>query len=131
MFAARLDVRERVLEIRRDRAVDLAEDHLVEAEHRVQRRAQLVAHAGEELRLVLTRDFELTALLRDLAEEPRVLYRQCGLRRKRFQQIDDLDRKCAGRFAVDQQHAEKLFLSQQRYGEQRPVTRTDKQIPTA
>ena len=37
--------------------------HLGKSDDRVERRAQLVAHAGEELRLVLARQFELTALV--------------------------------------------------------------------
>ena len=52
------------------------QQHLGDADDRVERRAQLVAHVGEELRLVLARDLELPALLLDLAEQPRVLDRQ-------------------------------------------------------
>ena len=40
-------------------AVDLVEDHLVEAEDRVHRRAQLVAHVGEEVGLGLAGPLEL------------------------------------------------------------------------
>ena len=42
--------------------------HLSQTDNCVERRAQLVAHAGDELRLVLARQCELTALLLDLAE---------------------------------------------------------------
>jgi hypothetical protein len=54
---------EQVLELL---VVDLAEhllrEHLGEADDRVERRAQLVRHVGEELRLVLVRLLELAAL---------------------------------------------------------------------
>ena len=43
------------------------------AQDGVERRAQLMAHIGEELRLVLARDFELTALVLDFVEQPHVL----------------------------------------------------------
>jgi hypothetical protein len=49
VLAARLHVLERRLDVLAQLAVDLVEQHLVEAEDGVQRRAQLVAHAGEEL----------------------------------------------------------------------------------
>ena len=64
--------REDVLEVLVLLLVELAEhplaQHLGEADDRVQRRAQLVRHVGEELRLVLAGGFELAALLLDLAE---------------------------------------------------------------
>ena len=51
----------------------VGDHHLGQADDGVERRAQLVAHAGEELRLVLARLGELAALLLDLAEQPGVL----------------------------------------------------------
>ena len=39
----------------------------------IERRAQLVAHIGEELRLVLARLFELPALVLDFVEQPHIL----------------------------------------------------------
>jgi len=57
--------------------VELAEhaldQHLREADDRVQRRAQLVRHVGQEFALVLVGDLELPALVLDLAEQARVL----------------------------------------------------------
>jgi hypothetical protein len=71
--------------------VDLAEhplvEHFREADDRVERRAQLVRHVGEELALVPARRLELAALRRDLAEEARVLDRERRLRGKRLQQV--------------------------------------------
>ena len=47
--------------------------HLADADDGVERRAQLVAHVGEELRLVLARLGELPALILDFVEQPHVL----------------------------------------------------------
>ena len=85
----RLHALQHVAHLRRRLAVDAVEDQLGVAEDGVERRAQLVAHVGEELRLVLARDLELPALLLDLAEQPRVLDRQHRLRRERLHQVDD------------------------------------------
>ena len=52
----------------------VVEDQLRIAQDGVERRAQLVAHVSQELRLVLAGDFELLAFLADLAEEPGVLH---------------------------------------------------------
>ena len=49
------------------------------AEDGGERRPQLVAHVGDELRLVLARDLELAAFLGDLLEQPRVLDGDHGL----------------------------------------------------
>ncbi len=46
----------------------VGDHHLGQADNGVERGAQLVAHAGHELRLVLARQFELTALLLDFLE---------------------------------------------------------------
>ena len=59
--------------------VQLAEQLLVqdfgEADDGVEWRAQFVRHVGEKLRFMPARDFELPALLLDLAKQPRVLNR--------------------------------------------------------
>src|SRR4029453_6729167 len=51
----------------------VADHHLRQADYGVERGTQLVAHAGEELRLVLARLFELTALVLDFIEQSHVL----------------------------------------------------------
>ena len=60
--------------------VDLAEhaveQHLREPDHRVERCAQLVRHAGEELRLVAADHLQLGGLALELAEQPSVEDRQ-------------------------------------------------------
>src|SRR6516165_5007454 len=45
------------------------------AQDSVERRTQLMAHIGEELRLVLACFFKLSALVLDLGEQPRILDR--------------------------------------------------------
>ena len=64
------------------------EQHLGEADDRVERRAQLVRHVGEELRLVLVGDLELAALVLDLAEQARVLDRDHRLVGEGLEQRD-------------------------------------------
>jgi hypothetical protein len=49
------------------------------AQDGVERGAQLMAHIGEELRLVLARLFELSALVLDFVKQPHILDRNRGL----------------------------------------------------
>ena len=84
-----------------------------------------MAHAGEEVRLVPARRFELPAFLRDLAEQPRILDRERGLRGERLQQFDDLRRERPRRLPVDQQPAEQVVLAQQRHREERTISGAD------
>src|SRR5215472_9799204 len=58
------------------------------AEDGVERRAQLVAHIGEELRLVLARLFKLSALVLDFIEQSHVLDGDRRLVCKRRDQLD-------------------------------------------
>ena len=62
-----------------------------------------MAHAGEELRLVLARFRQLAALLLDLAEQAGVLDRQHRLRGERLQQFDRALRKLTRRLAAHHQ----------------------------
>ena len=66
----------------------IGDHHLGQPDDGVERRAQLVAHAGDELRLVLARHCELAALVLDLAEQARVLDRQHRLGREGLKQVD-------------------------------------------
>ena len=86
--AVALDALEHGLRLLRRLAVDAVEDQLGVAEDGVERRAQLVAHVGEELRLVLARDRELLALLLDLVEQVGVLDRHHRLVGEGLQQVD-------------------------------------------
>src|SRR6516225_11623466 len=67
----------------------------------VERRAQLMAHIGEELRLVLARLFKLVAFVFDLMEQPSILDSQRRLRCKRFYKIDSIFRKFSERAAAN------------------------------
>ena len=102
-------------------AIDAVEDELGVAEDGVQRRAQLVAHVGEELRLVLARDLELPALFLDLAEQARVLDRQHRLRGEGLQQINGALRKSPGSLRRTTSSADDLVRPQQRHDQQRPI----------
>ena len=91
---------EQVLELL---VVELAEhllaQHLGEADDRVERRAQLVRHVGEELRLVLVGQLELPALVLDLVEQARVLDRDHRLVGEGLQQADLLVGEAGRRLA--------------------------------
>ena len=129
MLTAGLDILEGLLHARGYVAIDLAEDHLVEAEDGVKRRPEFVTHAGEELRLVPARHFQLAALLRDLAEQARVLDRKRRLRRERLQQGYHLRRKLAGAVSIDDQAAKQVIFAQKRHCQQRPIAQPDEHFP--
>ena len=69
-------------------AIDVVEDEFGVAEDGVERRAQLVAHVGQELRFVLACDLKLPALLVDLGEEVCVLDRKHRLGGECLEQVD-------------------------------------------
>ena len=99
-LAVALDALEHGLRLLRRLAVDAVEDQLGVAEDGVERRAQLVAHVGEELRLVLARLRELAALVLDFVEQPHVLDRDHRLVGEGGDQLDllvgeRLHRACA------------------------------------
>jgi len=59
---------QRLLRLFRAEARRVAEHHLGQPDDGIERRAQLVAHAGDEVRLVLARQLELAALVPDFVE---------------------------------------------------------------
>ena len=79
MPAVAFDPLEYGLHLLRRRAIDAVYDQLIVPEDGVERRAQLMAHAGEELRLVLARLRELAALVLDFVEQANILDRNGGL----------------------------------------------------
>src|SRR6185503_832066 len=117
VLAARLDVGERLLHVLRHLAVDLAEDHLVEAEDRIERRAQLVAHAGEEVRLVLAGDLKLPAFFLDLVEQAHVLDRDYRLIGEGRQQTHLIFREEPGLLARDDDRAGQVPFAHHRNAE--------------
>src|SRR5262249_39228336 len=66
----------------------VAYHHLGQADDGVEGRAQLVAHAGEELRLTLARLRQLAAFVLDFVEQPHVLDRDHRLVSKGRNQFD-------------------------------------------
>ena len=97
--------------------------HLGDADDRVERRAQLVAHAGEELRLVLTGDFELLAFLADFREQARVLDRQNRLGGKGLEQFHRACGKLSRGLTAHEQRPHHLAGPYERYQQPRPVAR--------
>jgi hypothetical protein len=79
--------------------------HLGQPDNGVERRAQLVAHAGDELRLVLARQLQLAALVLDLAEQAGVLDSQHGLGCERLQEMNSSLGKVARLFAANDQRS--------------------------
>jgi hypothetical protein len=73
--AVALETLEHAAHLVGDVSVDVVENEICIADDSVQGRAQLMAHIGEELRLVLARFRELPALVLDLVEQPYVLDR--------------------------------------------------------
>ena len=70
---------QRFLRLFRAEARRVGDHHLGQPDDGVERRAQLVAHAGDELRLVLARLGKLSVLVLDFVEQPYVLDCDHGL----------------------------------------------------
>src|SRR5215208_1610449 len=85
MSAGPVHALERLSEAGELRPFGLLAQHFGKADDRVE--GQLMAHIGEELRLVPARNLESAALLLDLTEQPRVLYRQNRLGGKGLQEV--------------------------------------------
>ena len=103
--------------------VDVAEhalqQDLGEPDHGVERRPQLVRHAGEELRLVPARHLELAGLLLQLAEQPRVDDRQRRLAREGLQAARTMSWEKSPGGASHDQSADDHSLVQHRHREHR------------
>src|SRR5262245_55816116 len=72
-----------------------------------------MAHVGDELRLVLARDFQLAALLGDLIEQARVLKRNRRLIGEALHEAHDIGWKLAGLAALQNKRAERLVAAEQ------------------
>ncbi len=110
-------------------AVDAVDDQLAVAEDRVEWRAQLVRHVGEELRLVAAGDFELVRFGLQLAEQPRVLQRDRRLGGEGREQGHDVRREFAGDPATHGQPAEEAVLVQERKGQDGAAPRAQQRSP--
>jgi len=97
----------------------VGDHHLRQANDGVERRTQLVAHAGEELRLVFARHLKLAALLLDLTEQTRVLDCQHRLRGEGLQQFNRARGKFARLLPPDHERADDPICPDQRHDEAR------------
>ena len=113
---------QRLRRLFRAEARRIADHHLGQPDDGVERGAQLVAHARHELRLVLARHFELTALFLDFREQIGVLDGQHGLRREGLQQVERVLGKLARRFSPHHQHTDEAFRTEQRHNQHRSVS---------
>jgi hypothetical protein len=68
-----IDTAQRFQRLFSSEARGVTDHHLGQADDGVERRAQFVTHAGEELRLVFACLRELPALVLDLTEQARIL----------------------------------------------------------
>ena len=91
--------------------------HLGDADDRVERGAQLMAHIGKKLRLVLARLGELTALILDFIEQPHVLERNNRLVGKGRDKLDLLVTEGPYSFAAQNDNPDRGSFSQKGYPE--------------
>ncbi len=112
MAAALIDALVDIFNLLRQLAVDVHQQHARVAQHGIHRRSQLMAHARQELRLVLARQLQLLPFLLDLAEQPRVVDRQSGLRRESLQQIHHFGLEFPGLAPPNRQASHDLLLAE-------------------
>ena len=113
---------QRFLRLFRAEARCVGDHHLGQPDDGVERRAQLMAHAGDELRLVLARHLQLAALVLDLREQARVLDRQHRLGCERLQEMNGTLGKFARLLAPDHKRADDLVCADQWHNEARSIT---------
>src|ERR1700730_17072194 len=96
-------------------AVDAVQNKLGVAENCIERRTQLVAHIGEELRFVLASLRKLAAFVLDFVEQAHVLDGDDRLIGKRSDQFDLLGRErtynFTYNFAAKHDHADRLAFA--------------------
>src|SRR5262245_26906867 len=101
-------------------AVETVEQHLREADDRVERRPELVRHAGQELRLQPARLHELGVRVRELFVEPRVLQRDGDLVGEHREHLELLVVEDVAReLLADQEDSGQLALDLQRHDQGR------------
>jgi len=111
---------QRLHRLLRAEARRVGDHHLGETDDGVERRAQLVTHAGYELRLVCAGLLELAVLVLDLVEQARVLDCDDGVRGEILQQLDLLVGERAYLQPVDDDHADQLVLPEHRNRQKGP-----------
>jgi len=107
---------QRFLRLFRAEAYRVFDHHLGQSDDGIKRRAQLVAHAGEELRLVLARHLQLAVLVLDLVEQAHILDRDSGLIGERRRKLDLLIGERPDFGARQGQNANRDPIPQHRYG---------------
>ena len=122
VLAVALDAVEHLAHLLGRLAIDVVEDELGVAEDGVERRAQFVAHVGEELRLVLARLGKLAALVLDFVEQPHVLDRDHGLVGEGLDQLDLLLGEHPHVLAGQGEDADGNAFAHQRNAQHRSIT---------
>src|SRR5262249_42599869 len=84
---------QRLLRLFSTEARGVADHHFGQSNNGIERRAQLVAHAGDEVRLVLTCHLQQAILVLDLIEQPHILDRDNRLVGKGLDQLNLLPTK--------------------------------------
>src|SRR4051812_39715085 len=95
--------------------INAVKNQLGVSKNGVKRRAQLMAHIGEELRLVPAGLFQLSALVLELVKQPRILDSQHGLRGKSLQQLHRALRELARFPPAHYQCADRSIYAEQRH----------------
>src|SRR5262249_18713531 len=95
--------------------------HFGQSDDGVERRAKFVAHAGDELRLVLACHLQLAAFVLDLAEQARVLDRQHRLGCESLQELNDILGKVARLLAPDDECSDDFVCAYQRHNKARTI----------
>src|SRR5215471_2004613 len=104
---------QRLLRFFRAEPRGVRDHHFGQPDDGIERRAQLVAHAGDELRLVLACSFELPALVLDFVEQPNVLDRDRRLVREGRGEIDVSVAESSYHSAHQHNHADRDSFAQQ------------------
>src|SRR5262249_42534338 len=112
---------QRLLRLLRAETRRVGDQHVGQPDDGVKRRAELVAHAGNELRLMLAGQLKLAALVLDLAEQARILDREHRLGRERLQEINGTLGKVAWLFAPDYECSDDLVCAYQRHNKARTI----------
>src|SRR5262249_2249218 len=110
---------QRLLRLFRAEARRIFDHHLGEPDDGIERRAQLVAHAGYELRLVPARLRELPVLVLDFVEQTHVLNRDHCLVREGSSQVDLLFGERLDSPSVQDNHANRSTFAQQGHSQHR------------
>ena len=128
VLARRVDLAEVVGELSGAEVGRLLLEHLAVADDRVERRAQLVRHVGDELGLVPVGRLELAALVLDLAEQPRVLDGHRRLAAERPEEVHHLRRELPRLPLGDGEAADQTMVVEQRNADERARARRQQHV---